>query len=312
MTKVSVVIPAYRAETFIGNAVRSALAQSLRDLEVIVVDDGSDDGTAQAATASADGDARLKVIRLSQNAGVSAARNAGLRVARGEWIAVLDADDRFSGDRLARLVRAADTLDADLLADHVLLDTGGQACTPIFSVPRRLMGAPMSARQFIELDSPTCPLGFMKPLVRRAFLEQHTIHYPLGIHAGEDFHLYVLCLLKGAKLYWSSDTSYVATARAGSLSRSDGPRAFAMFETSVRLLTAEANRAGNREASRALARRSREIRSYSAYTDLSAALHERRFVKAATTFAHLSLEPYTWRRFATAAKRRLSVGTEGA
>ena len=178
MLTVSVVGPAYEAAAFVGDAVRSSLEQTLSDLEVLVVDDGSRDGTADAAQAAAGSDARLRIIRLPRNVGVSAARNAALRVARGRWIALLDADDVCAGDRLERLVAAAEARAADLLADHVLLLRDGVPAERMFDVPTRYERAPMDARRFVALDSPTHPIGFMKPLIRRTFLEEHGLCYP--------------------------------------------------------------------------------------------------------------------------------------
>lgn len=87
LAPVSVVIPAYNSEEFIGEAISSALAQTLRVSEIIVVDDGSSDQTAEVA-------ARLgaSVIR-QEHRGISVARNAGIRAAKHDWIAFLDADD---------------------------------------------------------------------------------------------------------------------------------------------------------------------------------------------------------------------------
>jgi hypothetical protein len=88
---VSVIVPAFNVRAHLHEAVQSLLQQSWRDLEVIVIDDASTDGTLQAL----DGvdDARLTVLRLQRNAGVSAARNVGLARARGEFVALLDGDD---------------------------------------------------------------------------------------------------------------------------------------------------------------------------------------------------------------------------
>ncbi|MCQ8183951.1 glycosyltransferase family 2 protein [Parvularcula maris] len=88
----SVVIPSYRSASMVGEAVRSALAQDARSLEVIVVDDGSPTEDAQAAEAAGEGDPCLRII-VQHNMGVSAARNTGIRTARGRFIAFLDADD---------------------------------------------------------------------------------------------------------------------------------------------------------------------------------------------------------------------------
>jgi glycosyltransferase involved in cell wall biosynthesis len=99
---VSVVMPAYNAERYIGEAIESVLAQTYRPLELIVVDDGSTDGT-RAAVERHSGVGRS----LAQpNAGIGPARNAGVAVAKGELLAFLDADDLWPPDKLERQVAA--------------------------------------------------------------------------------------------------------------------------------------------------------------------------------------------------------------
>jgi glycosyltransferase involved in cell wall biosynthesis len=103
--KVTVVIAAYNAETFIRETIESVLAQSLQNIEVIVVDDGSTDGTQRILGSFSDG--RLTVLR-QENRGVSSARNVGLAAARAPYIFFLDADDILLPDALYRM---ASTLD---------------------------------------------------------------------------------------------------------------------------------------------------------------------------------------------------------
>jgi glycosyltransferase involved in cell wall biosynthesis len=89
---VSVIVPVYNTERYLSLALESARGQTYRNLEIIVVDDGSTDGSAEVAERHAAEDPRVHVVRQT-NAGVASARNHGLRVARGELIAPLDADD---------------------------------------------------------------------------------------------------------------------------------------------------------------------------------------------------------------------------
>jgi len=92
MPQISVIVPVYRAEKTLEACVNSVLAQTFGDWELILVDDGSDDESGRMCDAFSAADARIKVIH-QQNAGVSAARNAGIAEASGDWIAFLDSDD---------------------------------------------------------------------------------------------------------------------------------------------------------------------------------------------------------------------------
>jgi glycosyltransferase involved in cell wall biosynthesis len=96
---VSVIIPTYNRKTMLQEAVASVLAQSFRDFELIVVDDGSTDGT--AADLRSRCEARLRVLEQARR-GVAAARNLGVRAARGEYIAFLDSDDTWLPRKLER------------------------------------------------------------------------------------------------------------------------------------------------------------------------------------------------------------------
>jgi len=98
--RVSVVIPAYRRGDVVGRAVDSALAQTVDDIEVVVVDDGSEDGTETVVTGY--DDPRVRYLAHERNRGVSAARNTGVEAATGEYVAFLDSDDEWLPRKLQR------------------------------------------------------------------------------------------------------------------------------------------------------------------------------------------------------------------
>lgn len=101
---VSVVMPAYNAERYIARSIASVLEQTYRQLELVVIDDHSTDGTLALADAVARTDSRVRVVRLPCNGGVAAARNAGISAARGDYIAFLDSDDWWHPAKLDRQV----------------------------------------------------------------------------------------------------------------------------------------------------------------------------------------------------------------
>lgn len=111
---VSVIIPAYNREATIARAMDSVLAQTLADLELIVVDDASTDRTAEVVAAYAD--PRVRLLRHDTNRRAAAARNTGIRAARGQYVAFLDSDDVWFPDKLATQVADLEAAPADVRA----------------------------------------------------------------------------------------------------------------------------------------------------------------------------------------------------
>lgn len=100
---VTVIIPAYNAAVTLDETLRSVRGQTYKNLEILVIDDGSTDDTASIATRHARADNRVRLISQA-NAGVAAARNNALRQAKGEWVAPVDADDLWHPEKIARQV----------------------------------------------------------------------------------------------------------------------------------------------------------------------------------------------------------------
>ena len=93
--KISVIVPVYKAESYLRCCVDSLLAQTFRDFEILLIDDGSPDKSGEICDEYARKDGRIKALH-KKNEGVSSARNAGIEHAQGEWITFVDADDYSS------------------------------------------------------------------------------------------------------------------------------------------------------------------------------------------------------------------------
>lgn len=186
--KFSIVIPLYNKAPYIANTVASALAQTFTDFEVIVVDDGSSDGGAELVEAMLD--PRLRLVR-QPNAGVAAARNHGIALAQGEWVAFLDADDWHHPQHLANLLLAQESCpDADTVAaDFVpVADTEGR-----WPMPWPIPPGPPEVERITDL-----PLRWMRGpsiftsavAVRRTRLLQMQPCFPPGESQGEDLDVW--------------------------------------------------------------------------------------------------------------------------
>ena len=219
---VSILLPAYNSGHMIGTAIQSVLNQTQRRFELIVINDCSTDDTLGVVERFARGDARIKLLHTKRNGGPAAARNIGFDAARGRWIALLDSDDAYVPERLARLLEFADANAAHMVSDNLLMmPVGG---TPYLLIPPDLLGQPqhLTAAEFIhrnigDTKNPRLSYGFMQPMIRREFLLKHGIRYDERNRFGEDFMLYVACLRAGACWWVTPEVLYHYATRPGSL-----------------------------------------------------------------------------------------------
>jgi succinoglycan biosynthesis protein ExoU len=216
---ICVVVAAKDAASTIGRAIRSALAEPAVT-EVVVVDDGSRDRTAEAALALDDGTGRLFVLRLDRNRGPAFARNHAIAHSAAPLVAILDADDFFLPGRFARILAQPDW---DLIADNIVFLDAAQAASPPeamkFAAAPRLLGlAEFIDGNISRRGAPRGELGFLKPVIRRAFLERHGLGYNEALRLGEDYELYVRVLTRGGRFKIIHSCGYGAVVRPDSLS----------------------------------------------------------------------------------------------
>jgi succinoglycan biosynthesis protein ExoO len=260
------VIAVYNAETTLASAIESALDQSLANIEVIAVDDGSHDGSWELLQRMAREDPRLRVFRRTDNGGPSAARNDAIEKARGKWIAILDADDAFLPERLTLLTRAGEAGGFDMVADNLLLWNPVEGTLePALSAEFVGDGFEVTAARLARHDRPASgggrQLGYIKPLIRWSFLAANQVRYPVDVRCGEDFHLYMECLLRGARMRMLPQATYRYTVTPDSTSTSQrkAERNLAHLASSNSRLRAEARQRDMRELDRELRRRGANI-----------------------------------------------------
>ena len=126
MSEISVIVPVYRAEAFLRKCTESILAQTMGELEVLLIDDGSPDGSGALCDQIAGEDSRVRVFH-KENGGVSSARNLGMAQARGTYLSFVDADDWLPADALETLYRALREAGADTAGGaHNRVETDGR------------------------------------------------------------------------------------------------------------------------------------------------------------------------------------------
>ena len=212
--KVSVIVPVYGAEAFLPTCISSLRAQTLRDIELIFVCDGSPDHSLAILRRVESLDSRIRVIAFEENQGVSAARNAGLDAARGDYIGFCDGDDWAEPQMYETLLRAAEEAEADVAFCRVFKDRGearedvplGFDDGTVFSreeIGRTLIPAMLSR----PTDSDELPLSGYTPrnLFRREAIGSH--RFRPDIRYAEDL-LFIVACMKDARCAVAVDRAY--------------------------------------------------------------------------------------------------------
>lgn len=212
MPKLSVVVPVYNAERYFGQLIESLRHQTLRDLQIVLVDDGSPDRSGAICDEYAAIDDRILVIH-KENGGVGAARNDGLAAATGTWVYFCDSDDYLEPDALERLVEAGEREQAEVVFGDVAMISGGKRellrfhkeafATSDRTVLDRL-AMTVLGRKFCYMPpkggpAKCCYGGPWNKIARRELLEREAISFDLSVRGICDDLLYAMYLFTGAK-----------------------------------------------------------------------------------------------------------------
>ncbi len=219
--KATVAIPVFNSEATLERCLASASAQTLANIEIIVADDGSTDGSAALAEALAGRDPRIRVVRMERNGGKSRAMNHILTIATGEWFAVLDADDTYHRERLERLIREAEAHEVELAADNIayiddgvqqVVQTGFDPGQPSRLITKQDLAA--HSNSFGSFD-----FGILKPVIQRRFLLAHHLTYYEDTKLAEDFYYLMNFFAAGGRGWLVAAPLYNWTMPFGAISR---------------------------------------------------------------------------------------------
>ncbi|HEY1931241.1 MAG TPA: glycosyltransferase family 2 protein [Acetobacteraceae bacterium] len=218
---VSVVIPVFNSAGTLRRAVVSVLGQTLRDLELLIVDDGSRDASLSLARRFADADDRIRVIALPHNRGKPHAMNVAIAEARGAWIAVLDADDWYAPDRLATMAAAGESHGVPLVADNQRFYDAAADSFVRTAFPPRTGDRELSRASFIAGSNPyeDFNFGMLKPIVHADFIRRTGLRYRESATLAEDFLYLVELFAAGGSGFLVAEPLYNWTQPFGSRSR---------------------------------------------------------------------------------------------
>ena len=219
--ELSVIIPIYKTEEFLTECVDSILDKADEDVEVVLVDDGSPDGCPEICDRYADRDPRVRVVH-KENGGLSSARNAGLAVAKGQYVTFVDSDDQIFPDSLPEILTWIRAAGADmcflrafkLFADGTMRDLG-----------ENIDGSQLRAKSREEAirhlaSRSKYPGSAWAKVFRRDFLIENNLHFPYDRRYSEDLGFIRDCVLR-AESFDALDVPYYQyrQGRTGSITQ---------------------------------------------------------------------------------------------
>ena len=187
---ISVIMAAYNAEKTVRQAVLSALGQTYRNLEILVVDDCSTDSTVDIVKKLAGKDRRIRLFRNRENKGVSYARRHALENAAGSWVAILDSDDAWMPEKLEKQIRFQKEQDAALVfTGSAFMDGNGKQIGFELHVPEEISYRQLLKQNLVSNSS----VLVKKSLYEKYYVENDSLH--------EDFAVWLAIMKTGINAY---------------------------------------------------------------------------------------------------------------
>lgn len=243
--EISIVMPAYNVEKYIAQAIESVLAQTFADWELIVIDDGSRDGTCSVVRSFQD--ERIVLLQRDANSGSAyVPRSDGIEAAQGEWIVNLDADDFIEDDNLERLLGKAKAKSIEICSPQmVLVDEAGRAVSACIPEDGFDFGRAYSGEEAFKLTVPQWQIGMNGALIKKVLWERALALYdaPGKREIHDDENLSRILLLE-ANGFSPERTRYFIRANPTSVTKKFTLNSFGWMKSNEDLLKIAENRFG--------------------------------------------------------------------
>jgi len=206
-------VPVYNTEEYLSESLASITAQTLHDIEIICINDGSTDGSAEIIHRHAALDSRIIVIE-QKNMGASAAKNAGLKSASGDFLVFIDSDDALPPSALAALHAAAEAVGVDIVHGGHVTENEMAGRWQRHKIPHQTLEAD---EPFVAVLSGSLPRDPWAKLFRRSLFTDHDLSFPENVRCATDLLIVNQAYFFARKVQLISDTVYHRRLRVGSL-----------------------------------------------------------------------------------------------
>ena len=217
MIDISIIVPIYNAEKYVEETIKSIIDQTLKNIEIILVNDGSTDGSKQICEKYLNLDKRIILIN-KENGGLADARNAGLKIASGKYIMFIDADDLYEPDSCEHMYKTIEETNSDyVIGNYQMMDDDGKKWNNV--------AFDIDVYDEMELDLNDHKKSFFvmnstawNKIYRTEFLKQNDITFKVPAPA-EDSYFTLMCFTKAKKGFYTSKIIYLYRNSPNSLSK---------------------------------------------------------------------------------------------
>jgi len=227
MCKVSIIVPVYNPEEYFTRCIDSILHQSLLDIEIIIIDDGSDNPSYIQHILDEYHDSRIQLIHQDHK-GVAAARNKGIVLSKGEYIGFVDSDDYIDPDMFYKLYITGKNTDADIVNGnfHIINENEIESKISYFrnnnldlDVPIRKYSKPEISSIINSANTDKVLWFVWKGIYKNAIIQNHNIRFPEELSLGEETPFVLECMFNSSIIAATDEKLYYYIQRQGSLTK---------------------------------------------------------------------------------------------